>query len=45
MSNKEIIQKIRANEKKINELTKQRNETIGQIMKLYEMKIKENERK
>ena len=44
MNNKERIQKIKANEKKIAELTKQRNQTMREIMKLYEIKINENER-
>ena len=44
MNNKERINKIKANDRKIAELIIKRNETMGQIMKLYEMKIKENER-
>ena len=44
MSNKERINKIKSNEKRIAELTKQRNQTMREIMKLYEIKINENER-
>ena len=36
MSKKEIINKIRANENKIAEITAKRNETMRQILKLYE---------
>ena len=45
MNKKEIIQKIRANEKKINELRMKRSETMGQILKLYEEKKKGNDKK
>ena len=39
MSNKEIIiNKIKANEERINELIVKRNETMKQILKLYENK-------
>ena len=38
MNNKErIINKIKANEKKINELRMKRNETMNKILKLYEI--------
>ena len=36
MNDKERIEKIKANKKKIAEITKQRNETMRQILKLYE---------
>ena len=37
MSNKErIINKIKSNDKKIAEITAKRNETMRQILKLYE---------
>ena len=36
MTNQERINKIRANEKKIAEITAKRNETMRQILKLYE---------
>ena len=36
MDNKERIEKIKENEEKIAELTKQRNETMYQILRLYE---------
>ena len=44
MTNQERLQLIKANEERINELRMKRSETMGQILKLYEMKIKENER-
>ena len=34
---KEIINKIKDNEKKIAEITAKRNETMNKIMKLYEI--------
>ena len=39
MSNKERINKIKANEKKIEEIIVKRNETMKKIMKLYEKEI------
>ena len=36
MNDKERIEKIKANEKKIAELRVKRNETMRQILKLYE---------
>ena len=36
---KEIINKIKANEKKIAEITAKRNETMNKILKLYEKEI------
>ena len=36
MTNKEIIERIKSNENKIAELTKQRNKTMYQILRLYE---------
>ena len=45
MSNKERINKIKANEKKIMELTKQRNETIKKLFRIYEEKKKGNDKK
>ena len=37
MNNKERFEKIKSNEKRIEELTKQRNETMKEILKLYEI--------
>ena len=36
MTNKEKIERIKLNEKKIAELIKQRNKTMYQILRLYE---------
>ena len=36
MTNKEKIDKIKFNQEKIDELIKQRNETMYQILRLYE---------
>ena len=40
MNNKERFEKIKSNEKRIEELTKQRNETMRKLMKLYEIEKK-----
>ena len=37
MNNKERIEKIKANEKKIREITAKRNETMREIIKMYEI--------
>ena len=39
MNNQERIEKIKANEKKIAEITAKRNETMNKILKLYEKEI------
>ena len=45
MSNKERINKIKSNEKRIMELTKQRNETMRELFRIYEEKKKGNDKK
>ena len=44
MSNKERINKIKSNEKRIMELTKQRNETMRELFRIYEEKKKGNDK-
>lgn len=43
MNNKERINKIKSNEKKIAELIIKRNETMNKIMKLYEIERRNKE--
>ena len=43
MSKKEIINKIKANEEKIREITIKRNETMNKILKLYEIERRNKE--
>ena len=45
MSNKERINKIKSNEKRLMELTKQRNETMRELFRIYEEKKKGNDKK